>query len=106
MRLKYVLSNIDKLTIRRAYRSEDEPPYQPRVMSGEAKARLIERIKAAPGMYIGQEQVNRSTAPVWEQGQLQAWSLALRLPGCQRRHVRNTAGIVSSRLARSRRTAP
>ncbi|MEZ6153345.1 MAG: circularly permuted type 2 ATP-grasp protein [Pirellulaceae bacterium] len=76
--LKYVLSNIDKLTIRRAYRSEDEPPYQPRVMSGEAKARLIERIKAAPGMYIGQEQVNRSTAPVWEQGQLQAWSLALR----------------------------
>lgn len=76
--LKYVLSNIDKLTIRRAYRSEDEPPYQPRHMSGEAKARLIERIKATPGMYIGQEQVMRSTAPVWEQGRLQAWPLALR----------------------------
>ena len=76
--LKYVLSHIDQLTIRRAYRSEDEPPMQPQYMSVEAKARLIERIKAAPASYIGQEHVHRSTAPVWEDHRLQAWSLAIR----------------------------
>ncbi len=76
--LKYVLTNIDELTIRRAYRSEDEPPVQPRFLSTEAKSRLIERIKATPAMYIGQAQVHRSTAPVWDDHRLQAWSLAIR----------------------------
>ncbi len=76
--LKYVLANLDKLTIRRAYRSEDEPPVQPRYLSTEAKSRLVQRIKASPATYVGQEQIIRSTAPVWEDDRLQAWALAMR----------------------------
>lgn len=76
--LKYVLENLDKLIVRRAHRSEDEPPCQPRLLSAKDREQLIARIKATPAMYIGQEQIVRSTAPVWEAGQLQAWSLAIR----------------------------
>ncbi len=76
--LKFVLANLEKLTIRRAYRSEDEPPYQPGLMSADDRAKLVDRIKATPAMFIGQEQINRSSAPVWEDGKLQAWSLAIR----------------------------
>ncbi len=76
--LKYVLEHLDELIIRRAYRSEDEPPYHPKLMSAEEKSQLVSRIKATPGMYLGQEQITRSTAPVWENKQLQPWSLAIR----------------------------
>ncbi len=76
--LKYVLSHLDKLTIRSAYRSEDEPPYQPHLMSTKDKEKLTERIKMSPAMFIGQEHVTRSTAPVWEDRKLQAWPLAIR----------------------------
>lgn len=76
--LKHVLNNLDRLVIRRAYRSEDEPPCQPHLMSAAQKEELASRIEAAPGMFVGQEQVVRSTAPVWENNKLQPWSLAIR----------------------------
>jgi uncharacterized circularly permuted ATP-grasp superfamily protein/uncharacterized alpha-E superfamily protein len=76
--LAYVLDHLDELTIRRAYRSEDEPPQQPAQLSSEARSRLVEQIKHNPDMYIGQAQVNRSTAPVFDDQRLQAWSLAIR----------------------------
>lgn len=76
--LKYVLGHLDELTIRRAYRSEDEPPVLPGELSSAARAQLVAQIKETPAMYIGQSLVRRSTAPVWEQQRLQAWSLAIR----------------------------
>ncbi len=76
--LKYVLGHLDELIIRRAYRGDDEPPYYPQSMSEEEKAELAAQIRAKPEMFVGQEQVRRSTAPVWQQQQLTPWSLALR----------------------------
>jgi uncharacterized circularly permuted ATP-grasp superfamily protein/uncharacterized alpha-E superfamily protein len=76
--LRYVLDNFDNLVIRYAFRRDDEAPFQPSKMTAEQKAELKARIKAAPGQFVGQSRISRSTAPVWEGGQIHSWSLALR----------------------------
>ncbi len=76
--LKFVLDNFDKLLIRAAYRVADEPPMQPELMSKADRQALIDQINANPAMFVAQERVVRSTAPVWQEGKLQPWSLAMR----------------------------
>lgn len=75
---RFVLSNIDKFMIRRAYRVADEPPMQPETMSKLERERLIDQINAAPALFVAQERVTRSTAPVWQDGKLKPWALAMR----------------------------
>ncbi len=76
--LKFVLENLDKLLIRPAYRVADEPPLQPELMSKADKQSLVSLIQANPAAYVAQERLLRSTAPVWQEGKLQPWSLAMR----------------------------
>ncbi len=75
---RYVLSNIDNLLIRPAYRVADEPPLQPELMTKHERQQLIAQINAAPASFVAQERVVRSTAPVWQQGKLKPWALAMR----------------------------
>lgn len=76
--LDYVVQHLDDLLIRKAFRSDDDVPLSPREMSSTQKAEVVSAIRANPIMYVGQERVARSTAPVFEGGRLQSWSLALR----------------------------
>ncbi len=75
---RFVLANIDNLLIRPAYRVADESPIQPENLSKLERQRLIDQINASPASFVAQERVTRSTAPVWQQGKLQPWSLAMR----------------------------
>jgi uncharacterized circularly permuted ATP-grasp superfamily protein/uncharacterized alpha-E superfamily protein len=75
---KYVLENLDKLLIRPAYRVADESPLQPDLMSKADRQALIHQINATPNAFVAQERLVRSTAPVWHEGKLQPWSLAMR----------------------------
>jgi uncharacterized alpha-E superfamily protein len=74
----YVLEHLDELIIRRAYRVADEPPLRPGLMSTAEKRELIDRIRARPQDYVGQETVARSSTPVWSPQGALPWSLALR----------------------------
>ncbi len=76
--LNYVLEHFDELVIRPAFRRDDEAPYCPATMSKGDKQALLDRVLALPTQFVGQSWINRSTAPVWDGGGLQAWSLALR----------------------------
>ena len=75
---RFVIANLDNLLIRPAYRVADESPIQPENLSKLERQRLVERINAEPASFVAQERVTRSTAPVWQQGKLQPWSLAMR----------------------------
>jgi uncharacterized circularly permuted ATP-grasp superfamily protein len=66
------------LLIRPAYRVADESPLQPELMSKLERQRLIEQINAAPESFVAQERVTRSTAPVWQEGKLKPWAVAMR----------------------------
>ena len=76
--LSHVLENFDKLVIRPAYREKNDVPLIPSHMTSEAKQELRDRIIAAPASFVGQEQIVRSTAPVWDNEVVSPWSLALR----------------------------
>ncbi len=75
---KYVLEHLDELIVRKAFRIVDEPPLRPAEMSKQERQELREQIKARPQDFVGQETVERSTAPVWNRTKAAPWSLALR----------------------------
>ncbi len=75
---EYVLAHLDELLIRPAFRMFDSPATRARELSAAARAQLILEINAKPWMFVAQQPITRSTAPVWGEGQLQPWSLALR----------------------------
>lgn len=76
--LQYVTENLEKLVIRSAFRPDRETPIHPARMSKEEQTQLVARLRSNPSMFVGQEVVARSTTPVWEDGQLKPWSLAMR----------------------------
>jgi uncharacterized circularly permuted ATP-grasp superfamily protein/uncharacterized alpha-E superfamily protein len=75
---EYVLERMDELLIRPAFRMVDEPPLRPAALASTERKQLQEQILANPGQFVGQEQVVRSTAPVWTAGGAVSWHLALR----------------------------
>jgi uncharacterized circularly permuted ATP-grasp superfamily protein/uncharacterized alpha-E superfamily protein len=75
---RFVLENLDSVLIRHAYRTNDEPPIQPDSLTRQERQNLIDRINASPAKFVAQERVARSTAPVWHNGKLQPWSMAMR----------------------------
>jgi uncharacterized circularly permuted ATP-grasp superfamily protein/uncharacterized alpha-E superfamily protein len=76
--LAYVLSRLDELLIRPSFRTPDNVAFQPQLMQSDERQNLIDRIKAEPWKFLGQERIERSTTPVWESGELRPWSLAFR----------------------------
>ncbi len=67
--LEHVIANLDKMVIKAAYSSLRKEPTFPDTLSAEQKRELIERMRARPGSYVGQERLSLSTTPVLtEQG--------------------------------------
>ncbi|WP_261340261.1 circularly permuted type 2 ATP-grasp protein [Rhodopirellula sallentina] len=75
---QFVLENLDKLIIRSAYSVNDAKPSVPEYMTSEEKAELVQKIKANPHRYVGQERLSHSLTPAWVDGKLKPWHLTLR----------------------------
>ncbi len=76
--LRYVLEHLDRLAIRPAFSIRGDRPIRPAELSAAAKQELLAAIKAQPHQYIAQTIAARSTTPVWQDGKLQPWYVALR----------------------------
>lgn len=73
-----VYDRFDSLLIRSAFRTADEPPVHPGLLSRAERDQWLRRVKANPARFVAQEPVQRSTAPVWHDSHCVAWSLAVR----------------------------
>ncbi len=76
--LEHVLSKLDRYVIRPAYRNMDSPVSHSAKMTPKQRDELIAKMRARPWEYVAQEIMERSTAPVWVDGELRPWSLAIR----------------------------
>lgn len=76
--LQYVTDHWDDLIIRRAYRGGDFLPVHVELLTATEREKLLAAIRREPHMFVAQQRVEHSTAPVWHDERLQAWPLALR----------------------------
>lgn len=76
--LEFVLKNLDRLVLKRAYRQRGVESLLTAELEGLPRAELIERIKAEPRAYVAQERVNRSATPAYRGGSVESVRLALR----------------------------
>jgi uncharacterized circularly permuted ATP-grasp superfamily protein/uncharacterized alpha-E superfamily protein len=74
--LDEVIQNLDQVVIKKAYPRRDAPSVR---ATKETKDALIAELRARPHLYVGQEFVELSTAPAWQEGRLQPRHLMLRL---------------------------
>src|SRR5581483_10097106 len=63
--LDFVLSHLDSLVIKPAWPNQRFEPVFARTLTGEARTRLIERLRTRPHAYVAQEHLALSQAPVW-----------------------------------------
>lgn len=75
---EYVLEHMDSLVLRPAFAVTGAPPIEPAELSSEERELWISRIKAAPHQYVAQHRPSRSTTPVWHDGKLRPWHVAMR----------------------------
>lgn len=75
---EYVLSNLQRLNVRRAFRQRGAEFAATQQLSQRNHKQLAELIRQRPAEYVAQEQVERSTAPVWRDGKLVPAHIALR----------------------------
>ncbi len=76
--MRYVLDHLNELKIRPAFAIRGDRPTRPGELSSAAREELIAAIKAQPQQYIAQVDTPRSTTPVWQNGKLQPWYVAVR----------------------------
>ena len=74
----FVLEHLDELILRPAYYVSARPPIVPAEMTLQQKSQLVDQIKARPHEFVAQHRPCRSTTPVWHNGQMQSWHVALR----------------------------
>ena len=72
----HVLANLERLIVRSIL--PNGPHWEGTQISQTARARLADRIKATPHLFIGQEPLSPSAAPVLEDGRLVAQPVTLR----------------------------
>jgi uncharacterized circularly permuted ATP-grasp superfamily protein/uncharacterized alpha-E superfamily protein len=77
--LDYVVRNLSKLVIKPVFPSPGVTPVFGVRLSRAEREQWVDRIRAAPGSYVAQEQVALSTAPAWEDGRLSPRHLVLRV---------------------------
>lgn len=63
--LDYVLTHLDRLVIKPTWPNQRFEPVFGRSLTGEARTRLIERLRTRPHAYVAQEHLSLSQAPVW-----------------------------------------
>jgi uncharacterized circularly permuted ATP-grasp superfamily protein/uncharacterized alpha-E superfamily protein len=64
--LEYVIEHLDELVIKPAFPSMQMEAMFGHEIRGESRRRLIERLRAQPHAYVGQEWVRLSQTPVWQ----------------------------------------
>jgi uncharacterized alpha-E superfamily protein len=75
---QFVLENLESLVVGPAMAAADRKPVHAASLDKASRQRLAAEIAAAPGRFVAQELVVRSTAPVWSDGTLRAGHIALR----------------------------
>jgi uncharacterized circularly permuted ATP-grasp superfamily protein/uncharacterized alpha-E superfamily protein len=63
--LDYVLAHLDKLVIKPTYPNQRFEPVFGRNLEGEARKRLVQRLRARPYAYVAQEHLSLSQTPIW-----------------------------------------
>lgn len=76
--LEYVHKRLDELVITPAFRRRGQPAAYARRLADLSPKDLMARLDADPAAFVAQERVVRSTAPVWNAGQVQRSYIALR----------------------------
>lgn len=76
--LDYVLQNLDHLLLKHAYRQRGRESLVSDHLRDATPDDLAKLIKKDPRAYVAQERVERSSAPVWQDGRVQAGRVALR----------------------------
>ncbi len=69
--MDYVISHIDSLVIKKIDRAQGSDTVIGRKLSRSQREAMVEKIKAQPYLYVGQEEVDFSTSPVFENGKLE-----------------------------------
>lgn len=76
--LSPVLGNLDGYLIRPAFHEGGALPLDPRQLSQQQRQQLIDRLRSQPTQFVAQHRPSRSTTPVYVDGTIQPWSVALR----------------------------
>ena len=76
--LNWVVDNLQSVVVKPAFSSFGMEPVFGSELAAAERESLIERLRCSPHEYVAQEQVQLSTAPVWENEALQSRSLVLR----------------------------
>lgn len=63
--LDYVLAHLDRLVIKPTYPNQRFEPVFGHDLEGEARRKVIQRIRSRPYAYVAQEHVSLSQTPVW-----------------------------------------
>jgi uncharacterized circularly permuted ATP-grasp superfamily protein/uncharacterized alpha-E superfamily protein len=63
--LDYVLAHLDRLVIKPTYPNQRFEPVFGRGLEGEARRRVIQRLRARPYAYVAQEYLSLSQTPIW-----------------------------------------
>ena len=76
--LEYVLTKLDQLVIKRAFRTRGEEFEIVKKLNQMQTSKRAELIKANPTQYVAQEKVTRSSAAIWDDGAVRTSYVALR----------------------------
>jgi uncharacterized circularly permuted ATP-grasp superfamily protein/uncharacterized alpha-E superfamily protein len=76
---EYVVEHLDKLVVKPAFRSHLRAPDPEKALSESARAALKRHIQFDPDLFVAQERVALSTAPVWDKDGLVARPVSLRV---------------------------
>jgi uncharacterized circularly permuted ATP-grasp superfamily protein/uncharacterized alpha-E superfamily protein len=74
-----VVERLSHLVIKPTFPTHRDQPIFGARLSATQRAELIDKMRAAPGDYVAQEQVQLSTVPVWHDGRVQPRHLVLRV---------------------------
>lgn len=80
--LHYVRDHLDELVVHPAYAPARTEPDPAGKLEAAARESFLEKILAAPGEFVAQEQIKVSTAPVWGEGRLEPRPVVLRAFVC------------------------
>ncbi len=76
--LRLVLEGLDRFVFRSAFAVRGDRLIRPTLMSAEARQEFIASLREQPYRFVAQELVDRSTTPVWRDGKMEPWFVALR----------------------------
>ncbi len=74
--LEVVVGQLDRLVVKHAYANHELPGFLPGQVP---KAEMVALLRAYPHLYLGQERVALSTAPVWQDQHLEPRQVVVRL---------------------------